>query len=91
MKALKKERIRLTGQIFRNSQYLRNYQNQLALIYSTTPETITDPKLGLTVDEVNTAMAGMIEQAIFAPDGQLLTAKVKAELVITDKSPFSMS
>jgi hypothetical protein len=57
----------------------------------TTTISITDPKLGLTVDEVNTAMAGMIEQAIFAPDGQLLTAKVKAELVITDKSTFSMS
>lgn len=57
----------------------------------TTTMTIIDPKVGLTVDEVNTAMAGMIQQAIFAPDGQVLTAKVKAELVITDKSAFTMS
>lgn len=57
----------------------------------TTTMSITDPKVGLTVDEVNTAMAGMIQKAIFAPDGQALTAKVKAELVITDKSAFSMS
>ena len=35
----------------------------------TTTMSITDPKVGLTVEEVNTAMAGMIEKAIFAPDG----------------------
>lgn len=57
----------------------------------TTTMSITDPKVGLTVEAVNTAMAGMIEQAIFAPEGSLLMAKVKAELVITDKSAFTMS
>lgn len=32
--------LRLAGQIFRNSQYLRHYQNQLAVVYRDTPETI---------------------------------------------------
>lgn len=41
MKALKNEIARLTGQLFRNTQYLRHYQNQLALIDCHTPETIT--------------------------------------------------
>lgn len=42
----------------------------------TTTISITDPKVGLTVEAVNTAMAGMIEQAIFAPEGSLLTARM---------------
>jgi hypothetical protein len=57
----------------------------------TTTMSITDPKVGLTVEEVNTAMAGIIEKAIFAPEGSLLESKVRAELVITDKSAFTMS
>lgn len=40
MKTLKNELIRLAGQIFRNTQYLKQYEHQLALIYSSTPETI---------------------------------------------------
>lgn len=39
MKALKNEITRLSGQIFRNTQYLKQYENQLALIYRSTPET----------------------------------------------------
>lgn len=40
MKTLKNELIRLAGQIFRNTQYLKHYENQLALIYRHTPETV---------------------------------------------------
>lgn len=39
MKTLKNEITRLTGQIFRNTQYLKQYENQLAFIYQSTPET----------------------------------------------------
>lgn len=40
MKNLKNEMIRLTGQIFRNTAYLRRYENQLTMIYGDTPETM---------------------------------------------------
>jgi len=56
-----------------------------------TTMSITDPKTGLTVDQVNTAMAAMIAKNVFAPEGSPLEAKVRAELVITDKSAFAMS
>jgi len=56
-----------------------------------TTMSITDPKVGITVAEVNTAMAAMIAKNVFAPAGSPLEAKIRAELVITDKTPFAMS
>ncbi len=57
----------------------------------TTTMSIAHPKTGLTVDEVNTAMAGIIAKNIFAPDNVALVAKAKAELVVTDTTAFSIS
>jgi hypothetical protein len=57
----------------------------------TTTMAITNPKAGLTVDAVNTAMANIIAKNIFAPDGAALIAKAKAELVVTDTTAFTMS
>ncbi len=57
----------------------------------TTTMSITTPKAGLTVDAVNTAMAAIIAKNIFAPDGMALVSKVKAELVVTDTTAFSMN
>lgn len=56
-----------------------------------TTMTITNPKAGLTAAEINTAMAGIITQNVFAPVGASLVAKVKAERVATDTTPFAMS
>ncbi|KAF5080617.1 hypothetical protein DSECCO2_117880 [anaerobic digester metagenome] len=56
-----------------------------------TTMTITNPKAGLTAEEINTAMAGIITQNVFVPDGASLVAKVKAERVATDTTPFAMS
>lgn len=56
-----------------------------------TTMTITYPKAGLTVEEINTAMAGIIAQNVFAPEGANLLAKVKAELVATDTTTYAMS
>ncbi|MBC3899424.1 DUF2922 domain-containing protein [Acetobacterium malicum] len=57
----------------------------------TTTMSIATPKAGLTVDAVNTAMAAIIAKNIFAPDNMALVSKVKAELVVTDTTAFSMS
>ncbi|WP_035356849.1 DUF2922 domain-containing protein [Acetobacterium malicum] len=57
----------------------------------TTTMSIATPKVGLTVDAVNTAMAAIIAKNIFAPDNMALVSKVKAELVVTDTTAFSMS
>jgi len=56
-----------------------------------TTMSIIYPKTGLTVAEVNTAMAAMIAKKIFAPEDSLLETKVKAEMIITDTTPFTMS
>jgi len=53
--------------------------------------TITHPKTGLTPEAINTAMAGIIAQNVFAPDNVPLVAKVKAELVATDTTAYAMS
>ena len=52
---------------------------------------IVYPKTGLTVEQVNTAMASIIAKNVFAPEGSPLVAKVRAEMVITDTTPFAMS
>ena len=52
---------------------------------------IANPRAGLTVEEVNTAMAGIISKNIFAPDNVSLIAKAKAELVVTDTTAFTIS
>jgi hypothetical protein len=57
----------------------------------TTAMTIPNPKPGLTVEAVNTAMAGIIAKNIFAPDGMDLISKARAELVVTDTTTFTMS
>lgn len=57
----------------------------------TTTMSITNPKPGLTVDVVNTAMAAIIAKNIFAPGNMALVAKVKAELVVTDTTAFTMN
>ena len=57
----------------------------------TTTMSIANPRPGLTVEEVNTAMAGIISKNIFAPDNVSLIAKAKAELVVTDTIAFTIS
>lgn len=52
---------------------------------------ISNPKAGLTVEAVNTAMAGIVAKNIFAPDNVSLVAKARAELVVTDTTTFSMN